>query len=142
MLFRSHCGLQFRVACARVTVGGGVLAGVVPYDAPPGSAYCTNRVVAGKADCCVGEAAGDDLATSQAEGPDKRVVAVDVTVEGRLAHTQLDGDPCQGEGLEPFGVDKSCRTVDNLCRIEGLASHRFTLALGLLTTKLWSDNFS
>ncbi|MBS1264488.1 MAG: hypothetical protein MAG471_00311 [Acidimicrobiaceae bacterium] len=65
-----------------------------------------------------------------------------MAVEGRLAYTQLGGDPREGEGLESLGVDKVGSTFDNLCRIEGLASHGFTLALGSFAAKLWSDNFS
>ena len=137
-----HGSLQFRIAGTRVTVGGGVLTGVVPDHAAPCGAHCAHRIVAGKADCCVGEAAGDDLATLQAKGPDKGVITVDVAVEGGLAHTQLCGNPREGESLEPLGVDQSGCAVDNLCCIEGLASHGFTLALGALTAKLWSNNFS
>ncbi len=135
-------GLQFRVSGTRVPVSCRILTGMVPDHATPRCAHRTDRVVASHSDRGIGQPSGDDLSSTEAQCPHQGVVAVDVAVEGRLADAQLGCHPGEGECLESLGVDQMCCTVDYLCRIEGLSAHDFTLALGVLTSKLWSRNYS
>lgn len=97
-------GFEFRVARARVTIGGGHEAGSVAHGLAPRPAHCADGIVARHSNSGCLEAFGEKLAALEAHAPQQIVVAVDMAVQRGLANAKIPSDSSQGDGVEPFRI--------------------------------------
>ena len=100
--------LEFGVAGTGIAVCCGIEAGMVADHLPPCASDGPYRLVARDTDGGGSETVGKDLAATQAEESDHGVEAVDVPVEGRLAHAQFVGNTGEGHCIEALAVSQGC----------------------------------
>ena len=114
---------------------------MVVHHSPPGGPHGAHSVVAGQADGGIGQASGQDLPGPEAQRPDQCVIAVDVAVQRRLSDTQFGCYPGERQRVEALGVDEFRRALDHPSGVKSLSGHFITVALDILTFKLWLIRF-
>ena len=128
------CRLQFVIASAWISIGGGIEAGRVADNGSPRIAECTNSVFTSDALRSLAEPFGEQLPASQTEAANQVVVAVNMTVKRWLLHTEGISDPRERDSVESFGIGEASGFVDHLCRGKGSSTHALLPAWRALMT--------